>query len=42
VELGTQLDGKYGIIKLLGAGAMGSVYEGEHAATGRRGGDQGD
>ncbi|MFO0755907.1 MAG: serine/threonine-protein kinase [Byssovorax sp.] len=34
--VGTQLDGKYNIIRLLGAGAMGSVYEGEHTATGRR------
>ncbi len=34
--IGTTLDGKYQIQRLLGAGAMGQVYEAEHAATGRR------
>ncbi|EYF07622.1 serine/threonine protein kinase [Chondromyces apiculatus] len=34
--IGTTLDGKYQIRKLLGEGAMGSVYEAEHTATGRR------
>jgi serine/threonine-protein kinase len=34
--LGTTLDGKYRIDRLLGAGAMGSVYEAQHASTGRR------
>ncbi len=34
--IGTTLDGKYQIQRLLGAGAMGQVYAAEHAATGRR------
>ncbi|WP_437627944.1 serine/threonine protein kinase [Sorangium sp. So ce1151] len=34
--IGTVIDGKYRISKLLGEGAMGSVYEAEHTATGRR------
>jgi serine/threonine-protein kinase len=34
--LGTILDGKYRIDRLLGAGAMGSVYAAEHTSTGRR------
>ena len=34
--IGTTLDGKYQIQKLLGAGAMGQVFQAEHAATGRR------
>ena len=34
--IGTTLDGKYRIDRLVGAGAMGAVYEGEHTGTGRR------
>jgi eukaryotic-like serine/threonine-protein kinase len=34
--LGTTLDGKYRIDKLLGSGAMGAVYSAEHTSTGRR------
>ncbi|MGK4005032.1 serine/threonine-protein kinase [Sorangium sp. So ce1036] len=34
--IGSIIDGKYQIRKLLGEGAMGSVYEAEHTATGRR------
>jgi eukaryotic-like serine/threonine-protein kinase len=34
--IGSTLDGKYRIERLLGTGAMGSVYEAEHSATGRR------
>ena len=34
--LGTTLDGKYRIDKLLGSGAMGAVYAAEHTSTGRR------
>ncbi|WP_437972180.1 protein kinase [Sorangium sp. So ce260] len=34
--IGTIIDGKYRIDKLLGEGAMGSVYAAEHTATGRR------
>ncbi|WP_433931037.1 protein kinase [Sorangium cellulosum] len=34
--IGAVIDGKYRIAKLLGEGAMGSVYEAEHTATGRR------
>lgn len=36
VVIGSTIDGKYYIRKLLGEGAMGSVYEAEHTATGRR------
>jgi serine/threonine-protein kinase len=34
--IGSTIDGKYQIHKLLGEGAMGAVYEAEHTATGRR------
>jgi serine/threonine-protein kinase len=34
--LGTIVGGKYQIERLLGAGAMGSVYEAQHTGTGRR------
>ena len=34
--IGSTLDGKYRIERLLGAGAMGSVYAAEHTSTGRR------
>ncbi|WP_438002318.1 protein kinase [Sorangium sp. So ce185] len=34
--IGTIIDGKYRIDKLLGEGAMGSVYAAEHTTTGRR------
>src|SRR5690606_18664513 len=34
--IGSTIDGKYHISKLLGEGAMGAVYEAEHTATGRR------
>jgi serine/threonine-protein kinase len=34
--IGTTLDGKYHIKKVLGAGAMGQVFAAEHAATGRK------
>ncbi|APR75628.1 serine/threonine protein kinase [Minicystis rosea] len=34
--IGTTLDGKYRIERLVGAGAMGAVYEAEHTGTGRR------
>jgi serine/threonine protein kinase len=34
--IGTTLDGKYKINKLLGAGAMGQVFQAEHTTTGRR------
>jgi serine/threonine-protein kinase len=34
--IGTTLDGKYRIDRLVGGGAMGSVYEAEHTGTGRR------
>jgi serine/threonine-protein kinase len=33
--IGTTLEGKYRIDRLIGAGAMGAVYEGEHTGTGR-------
>ncbi len=36
LENGALVDRKYQIIKLLGAGAMGAVYEAEHTGTGRR------
>ncbi len=34
--IGSKIDGKYLVKSLLGQGGMGSVYEAEHAATGRR------
>ena len=34
--IGSKIDGKYLVKNLLGQGGMGSVYEAEHAATGRR------
>jgi serine/threonine-protein kinase len=34
--IGTTLDNKYKISKLLGAGAMGQVFQAEHTTTGRR------
>jgi len=34
--IGTLLDGKYLVKRQIGSGAMGAVYEAEHAATGRR------
>jgi serine/threonine-protein kinase len=36
VDIGTTVDGKYHITRLVGAGAMGSVFEAEHTGTGRR------
>ena len=34
--IGTTIDGKYRIVRALGAGAMGAVYEAEHTGTGGR------
>ncbi|WP_437296954.1 serine/threonine-protein kinase [Sorangium sp. So ce426] len=34
--IGTLVDGKYRIVRQLGAGAMGAVYQAEHTGTGRR------
>ena len=34
--LGTLLDGKYRVVRLIGAGGMGAVYEGRHEAINRR------
>ena len=36
LEPGQILDGKYRIVRLLGSGGMGSVYEGENARIHRR------
>ena len=36
LEEGALVDKKYKIVKALGAGAMGAVYEAEHTGTGRR------
>jgi serine/threonine protein kinase len=36
LEDGALVDNKYRVVKLLGAGAMGAVYEAEHTGTGRR------
>ena len=35
-RLGTLLEGKYQIVRELGAGGMGKVYEGQHVRIGRR------
>jgi len=34
--VGVLLDGRYKVVRELGKGAMGTVYEGQHAAVGRR------
>jgi serine/threonine-protein kinase len=34
--IGRTLDGRYRLLRLIGAGGMGSVYEAEHSDTGRR------
>ncbi|MBI4704616.1 MAG: serine/threonine protein kinase [Deltaproteobacteria bacterium] len=36
VEIGSTIDGKYRVDRLLGQGGMGSVYEAVHMGTGRR------
>ncbi|MBL9022927.1 MAG: serine/threonine protein kinase [Myxococcales bacterium] len=34
--VGTTIDGRYDVARLIGAGGMGAVYEAHHAGTGRR------
>lgn len=34
--IGSIIDGRYHVLRLIGAGAMGSVFEAEHTGTGRR------
>ncbi len=36
IDAGTQLGGKYRIVRRIGEGSMGTVYEAEHARIGRR------
>src|SRR3954469_2167700 len=35
-RIGTTLGGRYRLLRVVGVGGMGVVYEGEHAVTGRR------